>query len=104
LPNTLPSFPGLPFLGMGEDIPVTGPTVPTTPKATGPVEAGQAAGDYVRGKIAGLFTNAFSGIFNSTQIVTGLLGLILIAGGIFLFKPVQQVAIGAAKTAAKAAA
>ena len=37
------------------------------------------------------------------QAITIVVGLILIAGGIFLFKPVQNVVVSAVKNAKKAA-
>jgi len=47
---------------------------------------------------------AGSGLFNiGPQAITIVVGLILIAGGIFLFKPVQNVVVSAVKNAKKAA-
>ncbi len=60
-------------------------------------------------KVLGKAFDAVSGNWLSlfgidSQAVTVLIGLILIAGGIFLFKPVQQVVVSAAKEAVKAGA
>jgi hypothetical protein len=55
-------------------------------------------------KYGGSVAGAVASLFGlNTQAITVLLGLIFIAGGIFLFKPVQQVIVGGAKAAGKAA-
>jgi len=47
---------------------------------------------------------SFLGIPSTTDLVGGILGLMLIAAGIFTFKPVRETIVTAAKTAATAAA
>ena len=68
----------------------------------GPLHGAATAIRNAAGKIVGWFTPSGTNILGS-QFITIALGLILIAGGIFLFKPAQQVIVGAAKKAAKAA-
>ena len=63
----------------------------------GAKKAAKAAWDTVNGFS---FLGSLFGI--DSQAVTVLVGLILIAGGIFLFKPVQQVVVSTVKEAAKA--
>lgn len=92
---------------------------PAVPAATVPGQGGAGSvstGTTLPGQETGILDSAKSilgkaagSVFGSlfavdTQAVTILIGLILIAGGIFLFKPVQNVVVKTAKEAAKASA
>jgi hypothetical protein len=66
--------------------------------------AAQSALSGITGGITGAAGKFFGTLFGiDAQAITILVGLILIAGGIFLFKPVQNVAVKVAKNASKAA-
>lgn len=73
----------------------TGSTPPGTPGALSGIGSG------IKSVVGSVIGSLFA---IDTQAVTILIGLILIAGGIFLFKPVQQVVVKTAKEAAKASA
>jgi hypothetical protein len=60
-----------------------------------------AAGKYAASSAIGALSTIF-GV--DAQSVTIIAGLILIGGGIFLFKPVQQIVVSGGRKAARAAA
>jgi hypothetical protein len=84
--------------GLSSSVPAspTGTTTQTPSLLDSINSAGQAMNSAVLGTTLSLF-----GI--NAQSVTVILGLILIAGGIFLFKPVQQIVVGGARATGRAA-
>lgn len=82
-----------------------------TPNNLGPISG--KAGDVI-GKVGGALGKAYDAVAKNSflgmlfgsdyQYLTGIIGLILIAAGIFLFRPVRETVISAGKTAAKGAA
>lgn len=84
------------------------PTSQTNPFDVGGAlgKAGKAVGGVLGKAYDAATKNSFLGmLFGSDyQYLTGIIGLILIAAGIFLFRPVRETVISAGKTAAKGAA
>lgn len=71
---------------------------------TGDIGPVNTAKQIIKGKTgAGSLFNIFFG-WTGEQFVTVLIGVILIAAGVFMFKPVRETVVTAGKTAAKAAA
>jgi hypothetical protein len=105
---------GMDDLGIGTGTTLGASSNATAPASSSPSLSGLAQGISSTGqslinkygsKVAGAGVSALASLFGlNAQAITVLIGLILIAGGIFLFKPVQQVIVGGAKKAGKAAA
>jgi hypothetical protein len=73
--------------------------------AQGISKTGQGLLDKLGNQATNLGASAIASLFGlNAQSITVLLGLIFIAGGIFLFRPVQQVVVGGVKKAGRAAA
>lgn len=94
-----------PLLGTGSGTPQTQsqssvPLAETIGNAIG-IKAGTAIGGTSTG---GIDFGLSGGNILSSRVVAILLGLICVAGGIFLFKPVQGTVIETIKTATKTAA
>ena len=101
-------------LGLGNSTPSSFPSNSGSTTSSGsPVSSPSLAGlgqgisstaSSLISKYGGSAASAVASLFGlDTQAITILLGLIFIAGGIFLFKPVQNVIVGGAKAAGKAA-
>jgi hypothetical protein len=87
--------PGLPDISGAGPLPSGGLAT-----AVGSAVASAASNALTGGLTSGLFT----GGVGLERIVSIIIGLILIAGGIFLFRPVRDTVVQVGKTAAKAAA
>jgi hypothetical protein len=87
----------------GSSYPTTAPTTSATSSSSAAQSALGTLGSL--GKSLGNATlSAGLSLFGiNAQAVTIVVGLILIAGGIFLFKPVQQIVVKGARAAGKAA-
>ncbi len=100
-------------LGLGSSVPSSFPSSSTSSSSSSPTPSPSLAGlgqgisstaSSLLSKYGGSAVSAVASLFGlNTQAITVLLGLIFIAGGIFLFKPVQNVIVGGAKAAGKAA-
>jgi hypothetical protein len=99
-------------LGLGSSTPSSFPSSSTSsapsssasPSLSGLGQGISSTASSLLNKYGGSVAGAVASLFGlNTQAITVLLGLIFIAGGIFLFKPVQNVVIGGAKAAGKAA-
>ncbi len=96
---SLPPIPALP------SIPASN-TVPAGPSAN-PAQATSLGADALNQAVQGFGTKSItSAIFglDVNRTIAIVLGLILIAGGIVLFRPVRDTIVETAKTAGKAAA
>ena len=104
--------PNLPLVGLaeGEGIPSLLPTgntaqTPAVPSASSTASALQGALATLGKNVAGTSNSFFNALFGSNyQYLTGIIGLLLIAAGIFLFRPVRDTIVKVSGTAAKAAA
>lgn len=110
-----PSFPLSGLSGPLEGIPSILPTgntwqgsTTTTTKQNNPFDIPGALGKAGKaiGGLYGKVSNSFLGtLFGSDyQYLTGIIGLILIVAGLFLFRPVRETVVSVGKTAAKGAA
>ena len=99
-------IPPFPLIGLGtpsEGIAGIGTTGQTTMPSGVTGAVGTAAKETFKSMFGGSFLGALFGGVGATQYLTGIVGLILIVAGIFLFRPVRETVVSAGKAAAKGA-
>lgn len=93
------------FSGLGLGTTSMGPqTNPLSTFGSKVSKAASSIGKAASSAYSGMSSNDFISSLFGLQAITGVVGLLLITAGIFLFRPVRETIISAGKTAGKAAA
>jgi hypothetical protein len=107
--------PGFPLIGAGDEgginlssfLPPQQTSQPYTSSfPTNPIELGRQAGQATRAMLGKAVKGTFlEDLFSSnTRYITGIIGLILIIAGVFLFRQVRETVVAGAKASGKVAA